>query len=98
VTIGFQKRNLLLGITNYTISLSIPDNAINTFFFFFFFFLFQSVYYYKVFSKYDILNERLKQLMNTFDAEGMKYIAHIAAERYVYKYLFMFLFSTYFIC
>lgn len=95
MTISFQKRNLLLGITNYTTSLSIPVSTINTIFFLF---LFQSVYYYKIFSKYDILNERLKQLMNTFDAEGMKYIAHIAAERYVYKYLFMFLFSTYFIC
>lgn len=40
-----------------------------------------SVYYYKVFSKYDILNERFKLLMRTFNAKEMKYITHIAAKR-----------------
>ncbi|XP_023714743.1 uncharacterized protein LOC111868392 isoform X3 [Cryptotermes secundus] len=41
-----------------------------------------SVYYYKIFSKYDILNERFKLLMLAFDAKEVKNITHIAAKRY----------------
>jgi hypothetical protein len=38
-----------------------------------------------VFSKNDILDERFKMLMNTFDAKETEYITHITARRYVYK-------------
>ena len=49
------------------------------------FLIFQSVYYYKVFFKNDILDERFKMLMNIFDAKKMDYITHVTARRYVYK-------------
>lgn len=49
------------------------------------FLIFQSVYYYKVFFKNDILDERFKMLMNIIDAKKMNYIACITARRYVYK-------------
>jgi len=49
------------------------------------FLIFQSVYYYKVFFKNDILDERFKMLMNIIDAKEMDYITRITARRYVYK-------------
>lgn len=43
------------------------------------------MYYYKVFFKNDILDERFKMLMNIFDAKEMDYITRSTARRYVYK-------------
>lgn len=51
------------------------------------FLIFQSVYYYKVFFKNDILDERFKMLMNTFGAKEIESITHITARRYVYMAL-----------
>jgi hypothetical protein len=47
------------------------------------FLIFQSVYYYKVFFKNDILDERFKMLMNIIAAKKMDYITCITARRYV---------------
>ena len=43
------------------------------------------MYYYKVFFKNDILDERFKMLLNVIDAKGMDYITCITARRYVHK-------------
>jgi len=43
------------------------------------------VYYYKVFFKNDILDERFKMLLNVIGAKEMDYITCITARRYVYK-------------
>ena len=43
------------------------------------------MYYYKVFLKNNILDERFKMLMNTFDAKEMDFVTRTTARRYVYK-------------
>lgn len=43
------------------------------------------MYYYKIFLKNDILNERFQLMMNTVDAKEIEYITRITARRYVYK-------------
>jgi len=53
------------------------------------FLIFQSVYYYKVFFKNDILDERFKMLMNVIGAKEMDYITCVTARRYVYKDVFL---------